>query len=77
MVEMNFVTLEDGLEYAIIDEIEMNFQKYVYLANIKSDDGFLIRKVKDENGENYLTGLDNDQEFDKALKAFQDKLLYS
>lgn len=74
MVNMDFVTLEDGIEYAIIDEIINNNQKYVYLANIKTEDGFVIRKVKNEENKEYLIGLDNDDEFDNALRAFQKKI---
>jgi hypothetical protein len=74
MEELNYVTLEDGLDYAVIDEMDYNLQKYVYLANIESDEGFLIRKIKNENNKEYLIGLEDKSEFDNVLKAFQEKL---
>ena len=41
-------TLEDGKQYAIIDEITENNNTYVYLSNISDETDFCIRKVKDE-----------------------------
>lgn len=34
---VNVITLEDGIEYAIIDEIKADTIKYVYLSNINED----------------------------------------
>ncbi|MEG0794486.1 MAG: hypothetical protein RSG95_01685 [Bacilli bacterium] len=71
--EVDFITLEDGIDYIIIDEIMVGNTKYVYLVNENDDLDFVIRKVKIENNEDYLVGLETDEEFDYALKEFTEK----
>lgn len=63
------VTLEDGIEYIILDEIE----SFMYLANIDDETDFCIRKIKTEQGQEILVGLDSDEEFDNALKLYYKK----
>ncbi|MBQ9011047.1 MAG: hypothetical protein IJ093_00145 [Bacilli bacterium] len=67
---IKIVTLDNNLDYSILDEISLNSDTYVYLANIEDETDFCIRKVKIEAGEKFLVGLDNDQEFDKALNLY-------
>lgn len=67
---INVVTLEDGIEYAIIDEIESNSTKYLYLSNVEDSDDFCIRKLALKDNEQVLIGLDDDAEFDLALMLF-------
>jgi len=65
--EYEVIKLEDGLEYAIVYQIN----PYVYLANINNPKDVLIRKmVEEKNGDIYFEGLDSDSEFDKALLMF-------
>lgn len=63
-VELKTITLEDNKTYAVIKEIE----NYVYLTNVEDPDNFAIRK---DTGE-YLEGLENETEFQKALKLFEE-----
>ena len=71
MVEsINVITLEDDIEYAIIEEIVHNNNKYVYLTNVNDYEDFCIRKVITEGTEQFLVGLDDDNEFDLALMLF-------
>lgn len=67
---INKVTLEDGIEYIIVDEINSDSVKYVFLSNIDDSDDFCIRKVVLENNEEILTGLNDDAEFDLALMLY-------
>lgn len=69
MEEYETITLEDGIEYAIIDEIE----EFVYLANINDPEDLAIRKNINKEGKDYISSLDNKEEFEKALKLFHDK----
>ncbi|MEG0977293.1 MAG: hypothetical protein RSE41_10310 [Clostridia bacterium] len=71
--EVEYITLEDGIDYIILDEIIVNNIKYVYLVNENDDLDFVIRKVKIENNEEYLVGLDTDEEFDNVLKEYIEK----
>lgn len=67
---INAITLEDGIQYAIIEEEIINNTKYVFLSNIDDSEDFCIRKVINENNEDFLVGLDDDSEFDLALMHF-------
>lgn len=71
---MNYktVTLEDGLEYFIVDTIKDGNSVYYYLGNIKDTDDFCVRKVNDDNLD-MLLGLDSDEEFDRAMFLFTKK----
>lgn len=67
---INTITLEDGIVYAVIEEIESKDTRYVFLSNIDDNEDFCIRKVIKEDNEEILVGLDNDEEFDLALMLF-------
>lgn len=60
------IRLEDGINYYITKEIKKRDVIYVYLTNVKDVTDFCIRKT-DESKE-ILKPLDNDQEFEEALK---------
>ncbi len=71
MEEMNeYITLEDGIDYFIIDEIEENGNTYLYLTNENDVEDFCIRKMADNNK---VVALDNEEEFKKALLYFTKK----
>lgn len=67
------VVLEDGIEYAVIDEIEQGNITFVYLINVLDSIDFCIRKVDSEINDEVLVGLDSDDEFDLALNLFEEK----
>ena len=67
---INVVTLEDGIEYTVIDEITIEDKKYIYLSSINNDNDFCIRKVVVIENEEYIIGLEDDKEFDLALTTF-------
>ncbi len=68
--EYEYLTLEDGNEYLIIDEIEIDGINYVYLSNGEDNENFRVRKNKKVGNIEMLVGLDSDQEFDKAMLYF-------
>lgn len=72
MEEVKVIDLENGT-YAVVDEIVIDNTKYVYLSNENDPLDFCIRKITNENGEEYLIKLDNEEEFAKASKVFVDK----
>lgn len=72
-MDVEFITLEDGLEYAILDEIVIDDIKYVYLSAEEDDMKFRIRKMKTAGNIEMLVGLDSDDEFDKALLYYTKK----
>ncbi len=73
MIDVNVITLEDNLEYMIINTIVKNNNKYVFLANVDDEKKICIRKVISEDGKEYLVKLDSDEEFAEVLTEFNDK----
>ena len=70
--EVKIIELDDGT-YVVDDEIIINNTKYVYLTNESDVMDFYIQKVTLKNGEEYLEGIDADEEFDMAMQAFLNK----
>ncbi len=67
-MEVEIVKLGND-EYIIIDEIEKDGNKYVFLSKEDDEKDLAIRKVQGD----YLVGLDDEEEFDKAMILFADK----
>ena len=74
MENVEIITLEDNNDYIVTKEIIIDNVKYVYLT--KSDDvaSFCIRKINIINGEEFLVGLNDQDEFLKALKSFTEEV---
>ena len=70
---INVVTLEDGIEYGVIDEITLEDNKYVFLANINNESDVCFRKIIIRENQEYIVGLENEKEFELALAAFAKK----
>lgn len=70
---MEVITLEDNRDYIILDTIEIDNIKYIYLvlATEEEQKSVCIRKIVD-NGEN-IAGLDSEEEYRKALSAYTEK----
>ena len=69
-MEINTVVLEDNIRYFILKEIENEENRYVYLVNVDDAEDFCIRKIKEENGKEFLVGLDSEAEFEKLVLIF-------
>lgn len=54
----------DGHDYIIVKRIEIAGATYLYLVNEDDVMDFIIQKLIVEDGEEYITGLDSDKEFD-------------
>lgn len=70
--EVKVIELDDGT-YVVDDEITINNTKYVYLTNEADVMDFYIQKVISKDNEEYLEGIDSDEEFDMAMQAFLNK----
>lgn len=70
---MEAVTLEDNKEYIILDTIEIDGIKYLYLAHLNDPEKrtACIRKLVDNNTN--IAGLDTEEEYKKALNAYIEK----
>ena len=60
----------DNKKYLVVDTIIDNNIKYVYFVDDEDDTDFFVRKEVVENEEKFLIGLDNDQEYNKAMNLF-------
>lgn len=63
MKEVAIVTLEDGKICAILNELEIDKTKYVYLVNVEDRTDYVIRKMIG----NELVGLTDEDELKKAM----------
>ena len=63
----------DNKKYMVLNEIEDNGEIYLYLTNVKNPKDFIIQKI-DKNDNNYLVNLDDEDEFNRALKLFNNNL---
>lgn len=73
MVDVNTIVLENGTEYTEVDELIHNNNKYILLTNINDVKDSCIRKLLIENNEEYLSRLEDDNEFDEVLNLFMEK----
>jgi hypothetical protein len=71
--EYNVITLENGIEYTEIDRINFNNNCYVVLSNLDDPSDFCIRRLINDNNQEYIVGLENREEFNNVLKLFNDK----
>lgn len=79
MIDVNMITLENGVEYAEVDCLVYNDTKYILLSNINNVKDSCIRKISIENDKEYLSRLNDDKEFDLILDLFmkQNKTLFN
>ncbi len=71
--EVNIITLDDGKDYMVTDELVINNVKYLLLTNEDDVADFCIRKINNINNSEYLVGLNNKDEVLNVLKEFAKK----
>ncbi len=71
MIEVEYVTLEDGMDYFIVDTLD----EYVYLKKDDETDEFCVRKVERIGDEAAYLPLSNDEELHDALEKFYQKYM--
>lgn len=84
MIEIgNIVTLENGDEYLLLEELTMNGNRYVYSVKVLPDETptneyIIFQAIKSDDGE-YLKNIDTKEEYDSLIEAFKnvisDKIL--
>ena len=72
-MNLDYIKLENDREYAVIDTLIQNDNRYLYLASEDDEKDIAIRKVVTGEGKEYLTKLDNNEEFDNVMKGFLNK----
>ena len=71
---MYTVILDDGLEYLVAETLEIDGILYTLFSQLENDMNYCFRKTTIKDGEKYYTGLDDRDEFNKVLYAFNNKL---
>jgi uncharacterized protein YrzB (UPF0473 family) len=80
--EIYTLTDEEGKEsdFELIGRHDVDGQSYVALAPVGEDvdeddeDGFVVLKVAEEDGEEIFVTIDDDEEFDRIADIFEDEL---
>ena len=67
--ELDYVVLEDQRKYVIVDA-KTDVETYYYLAAADNIKDVCIRKFVLDDSDYMLSGLDNEQELQKALNLF-------
>ena len=73
-IEVNVIEI-DGVEYSELMQLPLDGNVYVYLSDLDNPDNFIIHKLIEEDGEEYIVGLESKEEFDKALMHFSKMML--
>ena len=67
-VELEYIILEDGIEYAIVDEITIDNNLYLYLVN--NNRNVEIRRQDEQEN---LIKVNDKNEYDKVMLVFMKK----
>jgi len=71
---MTTVILDDGIEYIVMDTIELNGNVYTLFSEINNDMNYCFRKTTYKDGVKYYSGLNDKEEFKNVLFAFAKKI---
>lgn len=69
------IVLDNGIEYEIIEEQEINNRIYTLFANVNNETDICFRKTIVENGEKFYIGLDNENELNLVAMHFIKKYI--
>lgn len=72
---MDTIILDDGIEYAIIKELEINGTLYTLFANVSDSSDICYRKTAVQDGEEYYVGLGDENEFELVNMNFAKDIL--
>ena len=65
-MKANIITLENGKNYAVIDTLEDNANKYLFFVNENDGIDVGVRKVVKKDNKEYITKLDSREELEKV-----------
>ena len=74
-IEYNLVTLDNGVEYTEICRLDNDGMVYILLSNLDNPNDFCIKRVINNDGNEYIEGLKDKEEFQKLFKLFTDKMI--
>lgn len=65
---------KNNKQYLIMQELTIDKTTYVYLQNKDEEKDIIIQKIIIKDDKDYLTNLENEEEYKKALMAIKKKL---
>ncbi len=65
---------KNNKQYLIMQELTIDKTTYVYLQNKDEEKDIIIQKITIKDDKEYLTNLENEEEYKKALMAIKKKL---
>ena len=72
----NIVTLENGQEYLVLEELTKDNSRFVYSVRILQDDTptdeYLIFEAINAEGEEYLKPVEEKEKYDELIEDFKD-----
>ena len=72
-MKANIITLENGKNYAVIDTLEDNANKYLFFVNENDGIDVGVRKVVKKDNKEYITKLDSKEELEKVMLLYHEK----
>lgn len=77
MIEVgNIVTLDNGTEYLLLEELTKNDTRYIYSVRVLEDetatDEYLIYEAIVNDGEEFLKVVDDRELYDQLIEEFKD-----
>lgn len=80
MEKDTLITLDDNTKYVLLEEIVVDNQKYFYSVKMEIENEvptneYEIFEYEEENGETYLTALENDEIKERILIEFTKKFV--
>ena len=77
MIEVgNIVTLDNGTEYLLLEELTKNDTRYIYSVRVLEDetatDEYLIYEAIINDGEEFLKVVDDRELYDQLIEEFKD-----
>lgn len=72
--EYNIITI-DNTDYTEVDRIEYNNKTYIFFSDLEKPENFCIRQLETENNDEYVIGLNSEEEFNTILELFKKKYL--
>ncbi|MFI3141652.1 MAG: DUF1292 domain-containing protein [Clostridia bacterium] len=73
--EIDRIMTDDGRKYIAILELLEDDEEIITIEDEDEEEGVIILKVLEENGENYLVQIDNEKEFNEIGTIFEDRLI--
>ncbi len=72
-MDSTIITLENNKNYVLLSTIDVDNNKYFYMANELNPEDLCIRKVViDKDNDESLVKLDNKEELNKVLSVFNE-----